>query len=101
MNSLLDQRTPPHNIEAEQAVIGAIFLDPNTFSIASEWLVPNDFYITSHQMIFEVMYNLFEKGEPIELVTVTSALTSTGSLDHVGGLSYLMNIDGRFQITQK
>jgi len=94
MNSLLDQRTPPHNIEAEQAVIGAIFLDPNTFSIASEWLVPNDFYKTSHQMIFEVMYNLFEKGEPIDLVTVTSALTSTGSLEQVGGVTYLTNIAG-------
>src|SRR5690625_5693919 len=45
-------------------------------------------------MIFEVMYNLFEQGEAIDLVTVTSALTSTGSLEQVGGVTYLTNIAG-------
>src|SRR5699024_5247479 len=57
----LDERGQPHNIEAEQAVIGAVFLEPNVFSGASERLVANDFFRANHQVIFEAMFELFEK----------------------------------------
>lgn len=87
-----NDRTPPHNIEAEQAVIGAIFLEPEAFSTASELLMPGDFYRASHQRIFETMLRLGDKGEPIDLVTVTTALSNAQQLEEVGGVSYLTQL---------
>ena len=87
-------RTPPHNIEAEQAVIGAIFLEPDAFSTAAERIGPNDFFRASHQVIFEVMYQLFEKGEPIDIVTVTTMLANAEKLDIAGGVTYLTDLAG-------
>ena len=92
MTEMWNERTPPHNIEAEQAVIGAIFLDPEAFSTASERLVPADFYRAAHQRIFEVMMNLADKGEPIDLVTVTTALNNANQLEEAGGVSYLSDV---------
>ncbi|WP_404450713.1 replicative DNA helicase [Virgibacillus necropolis] len=89
-----NDRTPPHNIEAEQAVIGAIFLEPEAFSSASEVLLPEDFYRASHQRIYETMMKLSDKGEPIDLVTVTTSLSNAKTLDEVGGVSYLTDIAG-------
>ncbi|WP_407946830.1 replicative DNA helicase [Pontibacillus marinus] len=88
----MNDRTPPHNIEAEQAVLGAIFLEPQAIATASEVLLPEDFYRASHQRIYEVMTNLSEKGEPIDLVTVTTALSNQSVLDEVGGVSYLSDL---------
>lgn len=87
-------RTPPHNIEAEQAVLGAIFLQPESFSVASELLVYTDFYRTSHQRIYEAMMRLSERGEPIDVVTVTTLLSNEQTLDEAGGVSYLSDIAG-------
>ncbi|CQR45833.1 Replicative DNA helicase [Paraliobacillus sp. PM-2] len=87
-----EQRTPPHNIEAEQAVLGAIFLEPDAMSTASELLLPTDFYRASHQRIFQVMMQLSDKGEPIDLVTVTTSLSNAKQLDDVGGVSYLSDL---------
>ncbi|MEI3604426.1 replicative DNA helicase [Pseudogracilibacillus sp. SE30717A] len=88
----MNERTPPHNIEAEQAVIGAIFLEPDVFSTASERLGPTDFYRASHEVIFEAMYQLFEKGEPIDIVTVTTLLANSDKLDIAGGVTYLTDL---------
>ncbi|WP_106495715.1 replicative DNA helicase [Lentibacillus sp. Marseille-P4043] len=94
MNENWNDRTPPHNIEAEQAVIGAIFLEPDAFSQASELLMPEDFYRASHQRIFETMMKLSDLGEPIDLVTVTTSLSNAKTLDEVGGVSYLTDLAG-------
>lgn len=88
----LDARRPPHSIEAEQAVIGAIFLEPEAMSTASEFLLPYDFYRPSHQRIFQVMMQLSDRGEPIDLLTVTNALNSSKLLEEVGGVSYLTEL---------
>ncbi|MFZ0368179.1 MAG: replicative DNA helicase, partial [Halobacillus sp.] len=92
MSEVWNDRTPPHNIEAEQAVLGAVFLEPEAMSTASEYLLPEDFYRASHQRIFEVMMTLADKGEPIDLVTVTSALSNNKVLEEVGGVSYLTDV---------
>lgn len=89
-----NDRTPPHNIEAEQAVIGAIFLEPEAFSTASELLLPEDFYRASHQRIFGAMLKLSDRGEPIDPVTVTTLLSNEGTLAEAGGVSYLTDIAG-------
>ncbi|MFB4168784.1 replicative DNA helicase [Virgibacillus sp. JSM 102003] len=94
MSEIWNDRTPPHNIEAEQAVIGAVFLEPDALSAASELLMPDDFYRASHQRIFEAMLKLLDRGEPIDLVTVTTSLSNEKKLDEVGGVAYLSDLAG-------
>lgn len=92
MSEMWNDRTPPHNIEAEQAVLGAVFLEPEAFSTASEVLMPDDFYRAGHQRIFQTMVALSDKGEPIDLVTVTTLLSNQNTLEEVGGVSYLTEL---------
>lgn len=92
MDQMSHDRTPPHNIEAEQAVIGAIFLAPEAFSTASELLRSEDFYRAGHQRIFQAMMSLADRGEPIDLVTVTTLLANDQVLDEAGGVSYLTDV---------
>ncbi|HLR79586.1 MAG TPA: replicative DNA helicase [Bacillota bacterium] len=94
MNDGWKDRIPPHNIEAEQAVIGAIFLEPEAFSTASELLVPEDFYRAAHQRIFETMMRLSDRGEAIDVITVTSDLNDRKQLEEAGGASYLTEVAG-------
>ncbi|BAB07748.1 replicative DNA helicase [Halalkalibacterium halodurans] len=89
MSDLFADRTPPQNIEAEQAVLGAIFLEDHALVTASERLAPEDFYRAAHQRIYQVMLDLAEKGEPVDLVTVTAELQDRKALDDVGGVAYL------------
>ncbi|WP_059105073.1 replicative DNA helicase [Shouchella shacheensis] len=92
MSEHFSDRTPPQNIEAEQAVLGAVFLAEQALTTASEKLLPEDFYRAAHQRIYEVMLDLGEKGEPVDLVTVTSELKDRKWLDDIGGLSYLTDV---------
>lgn len=70
-------KTPPHNTDAEQSVLGAILIDKEAISTASEILDPSDFYDNNHQTIFEAMIALYEERSPIDLVTLTAALKKT------------------------
>ncbi|TKD67673.1 replicative DNA helicase [Pseudalkalibacillus hwajinpoensis] len=92
MSDLFADRTPPQNIEAEQAVIGAVFLEIDALTTATEVLQPDDFYRAAHQKIFSVMIELSEKGEPVDLVTVTSELQDRKLLEEIGGVSYLSDL---------
>ncbi|MBY0097551.1 replicative DNA helicase [Mesobacillus maritimus] len=92
MNELLADRMPPQNIEAEQAVLGAIFLEPSSLTVASEVLIPDDFYRAAHQQIFNVMLNLNDKGKAVDLVTVTEELAAAKLLEDTGGVSYLSEL---------
>ncbi|WP_202081548.1 replicative DNA helicase [Caldalkalibacillus salinus] len=94
MSELFLDRTPPQNIEAEQAVLGAIFLEPDALIRALESISAEDFYRTSHQRIFQVMVDLSEENQPVDLVTVTSELQDRKQLEEVGGLSYLSDLAG-------
>ncbi|TCP20033.1 primary replicative DNA helicase [Scopulibacillus darangshiensis] len=92
MSDLFADRTPPQNIEAEQAVLGAIFLEPQAMTAAIEVLMPDDFYRTSHQLIYSVMMGLAERGEPVDVVTVTADLRNEKRLEEAGGVSYLSEL---------
>lgn len=92
MSDLFADRIPPQNIEAEQAVLGAIFLEPSALTMASEILIPEDFYRAAHQRIFNCMLTLADQGEPVDLVTVTSELADQKTLEEVGGVSYLSDV---------
>ena len=83
---------PPQNLEAEQAVLGAIFLEPSSLTTASEVLAPEDFYRGAHQRIFDAMIKLNDKGEAVDLITVTEELSAANILEDVGGMGYLTEL---------
>jgi replicative DNA helicase len=91
---LMADRLPPQNIEAEQAVIGAIFLEPTALTLASEILIPEDFYRAAHQKIFNAMLKLNDSGKAVDLITVTEELAATRILEDIGGVSYLSEVAG-------
>src|SRR6185312_3561766 len=91
MDQMID-RIPPHNNEAEQSVIGAIFLEPQALITAAELLVPEDFYRMAHQKIFDTMLILSDRGQAIDVVTVTEELSAKKELEDVGGISYLTEL---------
>lgn len=82
-------RIPPQSIEAEQSVIGCMLLDKEVIPTVTEVLKPEDFYRTDHREIYEAILDLFERAEPVDLITVSEQLKSRGTLDKVGGLEYL------------
>ncbi|KKK36851.1 DNA helicase [Mesobacillus campisalis] len=92
MNDLFANQLPPQNQEAEQAVLGAIFLEPSSLTVASEVLIPEDFYRAAHQKIFDVMLNLNDKGKAVDLITVTEELAAAKLLEDTGGVSYLSEL---------
>jgi len=92
MNEEIFGRVPPHNIEAEQATLGSILIDNEAIYKVIDFLEPNHFYRTSHQIIYETMIELFERNEPIDLLTLSEELKKKGKLEEVGGFSYLATL---------
>jgi len=87
-------KVPPHNLEAEQAVLGALMLDPQKGSTVFEILVAEDFYRDNHKSIYMAIRDIFEKGEPVDLVTVAENLRQTGRLESIGGIGTVSQIAG-------
>lgn len=86
-------KLPPQNIEAEQSLLGALLIDKDAIVRVAELIKPGDFYRTEqHGQIFAAMKNLFERREPIDLVTLTEELKSNGTYDKVGGAGYLTTL---------
>ena len=83
---------PPQSIEAEESLLSAILLDNNTLLDVVEVLAVADFYRTAHQKIYAAIIDLFDKGEPIDLVTLSNNLKEKAQLDAVGGASYLARL---------
>ncbi|PSL45919.1 primary replicative DNA helicase [Salsuginibacillus halophilus] len=92
MSDWLSDRNPPQHIEAEQAVLGAIFLDGTALVTASERLGPEDFYRAAHQRLYRVMLDLSEKGEPVDIVTIANELQERQWLEEAGGLTYVTEL---------
>jgi len=90
-DQLLD-RMPPQNMEAEQAVLGAVLRDNEALSKALEILDRENFYRETHRLIFEAMVELFEHGEPIDLLTLQERLRLRERLEASGGVSYLSQL---------
>lgn len=92
MSELYLDRIPPQNIEAEQAVLGAILLEKDALFRVIEYLTPEDFYRSAHQRIFRAMQEVSESGEPVDLITITADLQNKKILEEVGGVSYLTDL---------
>ena len=90
--NISNHKVPPQNIEAEQWVLGGVLLESEAIAKVLETLVPDDFYRESHRKICHCMIALFEKSEPIDLITLTDVLKNKNQLDEVGGGAYLSSL---------
>ena len=85
-------RIPPHSLESEQAVLGAIMLRTDAIHEVVDLLVPAVFYSEKHRIIFKAMLDLTNKSEPIDLVSVATKLEEKKELEAVGGRGYLIEL---------
>ncbi len=85
-------KIPPHNLEAESAVLGALFIDHNAILKVGDLITPEDFYKEKHGIIFSAMLALFEQRESIDLLSVSNRLKETNELEVVGSRSYLAEL---------
>ncbi len=92
MEDQLIGRIPPHSIEAEQSVLGAMILDKEAINTAIEIIRPDDFYKEANKEIFEAILVLFNKNEPVDLITLSEELKRRGTLENTGGVTYLANL---------
>ena len=83
------ERTPPHDIAAEQCVLGGMMLSKDAISDVLEVIRPQDHYRPAHQLVHEVILDLYGRGEPADAVTVAAELTKRGDIGRVGGAPYL------------
>ncbi len=92
-------KVPPHDDEAEQAVIGSMMTDKDAVISAIEVLKPEDFYREDNKTIYGAIMNLYAKAEPIDIITLKDELTSIGKLEPVGGLEYLVSLPEKVPTT--
>ena len=92
-------KVPPHDIEAEQAVIGSMLTDFEAVVTAIEMLKPEDFYREDNKLIFVAIVSLFNKGEPVDIITVKAELESMGKFENVGGIEYLAELPDKVPTT--
>lgn len=85
-------RTPPHNIDVERALLGAIILKPDVMHDISVTTWPESFYADKHSVIFKAISTLFSKGDPIDTISVVTTLKEMNQLDRVGGAAYITEL---------
>ena len=87
---------PPQELEAETALLGALIMEGEVFSKISDMLKPDDFYKEIHRLIYSACSSLHKKSEPLDIATIKRELDRAGSLDRIGGLSYLSTLTDSF-----
>ncbi len=85
-------KIPPQHIEAEESVLGALMLDKNAIIRVADLLKDGDFYKPVHNMLYRAILGLYEKSQPIDILTVTNSLKEAGQLDTVGGASFITSL---------
>jgi len=85
-------RIPPNNLEAEMALIGSVMVDREMMAIVNEVIQPNDFYAHVHESIYTSLLQLYERGEPLDKVTLAEDLRRRNMLEKVGGIAYLSSL---------
>ena len=85
-------KVPPHNLEAEQAVLGGILINDDAFNQVADILSDEDFYRGDHALIFRGMLTLYNRDDPIDVITLSHVLTEGGVLEKVGGTNYLASL---------
>ena len=91
-------KIPPHDIEAEQAILGSMLIDKDAVINAIEVLKEEDFYREDNKTIYSAMLSLYARSEPIDIITVKSELTQIGKFETVGGLEYLASLPDKVPV---
>ncbi len=91
-NTALSSRVPPQNIQVEISLLGSILLDADAMSKIADQLSPDDFYEKRHQTIYRAILGLYEKQRPIDVLTLTEKVESSGELELIGGSSYITDL---------
>ncbi len=92
METAILDRIPPHNLDAEQAVLAAMMLDKDAIYEIVPILKEKDFYKEAHGIIYRTIVDLAEQGEPVDLITITESLRKSGNLEKVGGVGYIAQV---------
>ena len=92
-------KVPPHDLEAEQAILGSMLTDKDAVISAIEVLREEDFYREDNKAIYEAIFNLYNRAEPVDIITVKSELESMGKFEQVGGLEYLAELPEKVPTT--
>jgi replicative DNA helicase len=87
-----DALVPPHDLDAERAVIGAMLVSETAVSVVGEMLVAEDFYSETHRVLYGAMMRLYSRGDPIDQLTLTNELRNIGEFDRIGGRQYVFRI---------
>ena len=92
-------KVPPHDLEAEQAILGSMLTDKDAVISSIERLKENDFYRDDNRAIYTAILNLYNRAEPIDIITVKAELESMGKFEQVGGLEYLAELPEKVPTT--
>ncbi|MBU4466541.1 replicative DNA helicase [Candidatus Parcubacteria bacterium] len=92
MSEQLSEKLPPQNIEAEQSALGCLLIDKNAILKVVDFLKPKDFYKFEHQQIYQAMMDLFEKNDPIDMLSISSRLKEKDQFERVGSNAYLTQL---------
>ncbi|MFH1175209.1 MAG: replicative DNA helicase [bacterium] len=92
MANIIDQKLPPQSLETEQSLLGCLMIDKDAIIKIADLVAPEDFYKEAHKTIFEAILYLFEKREPIDILSLSNRLEAVGRLENIGGVSYLTTI---------
>ena len=95
----MEGKVPPQDIQAEQAVLGSMLTDKDAVIASIESLKPESFYREDNKTIYEAILNLYNKAEPIDIITLKEELTSMGKFEQVGGLEYLASLPDKVPTT--
>jgi replicative DNA helicase len=85
-------RVPPHDLDAERAVIGAMLVSESAVAVVADRLSAEDFYSETHRVLYGTMMRLYGRGEPIDQLTLTNELRSVGEFDRIGGRAYVFQL---------
>ena len=95
----MENRVPPHDVEAEQAVLGSMLVDKDAVIAGLEVLKENDFYREDDRSVFEAIVSLYSKSEPVDLITVKKELTENGKFERIGGMEFIAALPGKVPTT--
>jgi len=86
------ERIPPHNLEAEQSLLGSLLIDKESMMMIADRLRPEDFYRDAHRLLFDCMLDLYERHEPLDILAMGNRLDEKGILQKIGGRAYLVEL---------
>lgn len=92
MQKFSPDKLPPQNIDAEKSLLGSVLIDRESINKVADYLKPSDFYIRRHQIIYDAALSLFEKREPIDLLSLSNKLDEMKLLEEAGGISYITSL---------